>query len=582
MYRNCVSIAGMGLLATLTLNSAQGVNPDSRATAYVKGKAIRQSLSTPKVDPNTLNTLASGPGMVSASAVSNMMYQSDEAQARLKNGVVLLAGASASVVLPLQSGNMAAAGPTLHKFDFTLGAGNVKFSRFTEQSALVLVSGNERSVLLVRERAMPRLDAVPELKATVPQMTAEQSALRDAIADTDIADLQVDKANQPVHQEIYVDAEGRPLLAWTILVRRPDNVRQQTVARRYWIAATGEQRILAKEDLIQRDDVVGTYWKMSESSLGSTEQGPLAFLNIGSAAGADVWSDNTGTYANAGGIAFLDKLQGKYCDIRNDAAPNGSLAPTTNGKQRVFPASTEFHLAQVSAFRWITQARLFVDDFLPHNPTILTAIPTYVNIDDQCNAYWDPTTGSFGFFRSAKPPKRCVNTAYAEVVFHEYGHAVDDQFGGIIDSAYSEGFGDALSILITRGSIVGHDFHGPMMHLRDGSEVVSWPLPDGTDPHKIGQAYAGFVWELTRELKKEFKGNEDQAFAAARLLILRAAALNPRSIPDAVTWSFYVDHHGGGKYFKALAAAADSRKLPRPGEPAELDDLKKIAALCAE
>ncbi|HZW35194.1 MAG TPA: hypothetical protein VFF52_31015, partial [Isosphaeraceae bacterium] len=436
--------------------------------------------------------------------------------------------------------------------------------------------------LFVRNRNMPNPDEVPTLQATVSQPAAEQIALHDATAETGLVDLQVDRVYLPVHQEIYVDEGGHPLLAWTILIRRPINVRTRALSRRYWIAARGEPRILAKEDLIQRDAVVGSYWKLSDSPLGQSQQGPLAFLNVGTAAGTSIISDKNGEFTKAAGMVFSDALHGPFCEIRNDAAPAGALQPQTSGNQRIFPGSTELHLSQVSAFHWITQARLFVDDFLPHNPTILNVIPTHVNVDDECNAFWDPPTRSLNFFRASTPPRQCVNTAYAQIVFHEYGHAVDEQFEGIMDKAYSEGFGDALSMLITRGSLVGRDFHGPNQHLRDNKQVVRWPVTGETEPHTIGQAYAGFVWQLTRELKSKFNGNEDQAFAVARHLILGAAQLNPQSIPEAVIWSFYVDHQAGGTYFHQLAAAADSRKLPRPAQPTDLESLQQIAALVGE
>ena len=97
------------------------------------------------------------------------------------------------------------------------------------------------------------------------------------------------------------------------------------------------------------------------------------------------------------------------------------------------------------------------------NDDRLQGLPTHVNIDDVCNAFFDPNEHTLNFFKAGDG---CVNSAYCDVASHEFGHAVDDQFGGILDGGYSEGFGDSLAILITRDSIIGRDFQGKGTNLR--------------------------------------------------------------------------------------------------------------------
>ena len=47
---------------------------------------------------------------------------------------------------------------------------------------------------------------------------------------------------------------------------------------------------------------------------------------------------------------------------------------------------------------------------------------------------------------------------------------------------------------------------------------------------------------------------------------------NAKDIPDAVRLSFFIDRQNGSLHFKELAAAADSRKIPRPQSSGDLDD----------
>jgi hypothetical protein len=86
----------------------------------------------------------------------------------------------------------------------------------------------------------------------------------------------------------------------------------------------------------------------------------------------------------------------------------------------------------------------------------------------------------------------------------------------------------------------------------------------------VGRRYAGFAWELVQQLKRTYA--DDEAFSLATRLVLGAAAANPANIPDAVRLSFVVDAPDGNPahgspHFRELAAAADSRTIPRPPDP---------------
>jgi hypothetical protein len=156
---------------------------------------------------------------------------------------------------------------------------------------------------------------------------------------------------------------------------------------------------------------------------------------------------------------------------------------------------------------------------------------------------------------------------------HEYGHGIDARKGGIVDGGYSEGFGDAVAVLGTHQACVGRDFFGAGTCLRPATDLVMWPPAPGTGVHAVGRRYAGFTWELTQQLRNTY--SEEEAFRLAAELVMASAAANPANIPDAVFLSFVADDTDGNlatcsPHFKELAAAADSRNIPRPANCAVL------------
>jgi hypothetical protein len=352
------------------------------------------------------------------------------------------------------------------------------------------------------------------------------------------------------------------------------------------VAARDEPRVLAKEDLIyhagpddaahaaaQHGQVTGNLFglRLSPFNPPAKNQGLNDYRVAAPAVGTEIDTDANGFFSLSSGVPPGRQLAGPYCRIVNEAGP--VLTPTVTGGNVFFDAKTPAELAQVSAFKWVSTAHAFVKDFLPANPTRLMNLPTHVNLDETCNAFFDPGQHTLNFFKAGDG---CANSAYCDVACHEFGHAVDDQFGDILDGGYSEGFGDSLAILITRDSIIGRDFMGPGQPLRNAKDIVTWP-PQDEEVHQVGRIYGGFAWELTQRLTSKL-GGEDQGFAAARLLILGSAALNPKDTPDAVRLSFLVDRQNGSPHFNELAAAADSRKIPRPESPGEVDDPNFLAA----
>ena len=93
-------------------------------------------------------------------------------------------------------------------------------------------------------------------------------------------------------------------------------------------------------------------------------------------------------------------LAGPYCSIVNEA---GSSCSPRRGRQhhRLQAPRRNEELAQVSAFKWVSNAHAFVARFRA-GPTTTAwwSLPTHVNIDDTCNAFFDPNEHTLNFFKA--------------------------------------------------------------------------------------------------------------------------------------------------------------------------------------
>lgn len=393
--------------------------------------------------------------------------------------------------------------------------------------------------------------------------------------------------------EFWVDGGRRGRLAWAFTVRTTSIVRPRAV--RYWVAARDRGEILDARDEIHSapsGSVSALVW--NESPRRPAVKRPLPNLTIkrGTAKSASdlVTTDRKGrfTFYDPGSNDVRLTPAGPFAVVRNQLGPDlekrFTLGPGDGNLIRI-EAQDEQNLAQATAFYWTTRAQRFVRRYLPK--VVLRRLPTRVNIDSSCNAYWDGR--SINFFRASDPGDKivCPNTAYSSIVVHELGHGVDHYLGGIVGGGYSEGFGDALAQLVLRSPCMAADLLQTGQCGRNGAKKQPWTkVPEICDRygeievHCAGETYAGFTWELIQQLLR-FYGDPDAAYREAARMILGAAAANPASIPDAVRLSFLVDDRDGDlrngtTHYAQLAAAAEALALPYPRKLKSQPALKPV------
>lgn len=438
-----------------------------------------------------------------------------------------------------------------------------------ETSDAMCIIHKDGHALVFRERNIP--NKVNATRATVDKKAAVAIGQRDF---KERSKAQKADATEP-SLEIRVEGEHIGHLCWTFTVT--NGSLSEPYAARYWVAAVGEARVVAVDNLIHHahaGTVTGNLW--ATTPLQPAQSLPLPFLDV-SHNKREIHGRPTGLggeylfVPGRGSAEIRATLAGPACVIENHG---GGSVLTRIGRgdesgsiKLVFDARGEFEIAQVTAFYWTTLARDFAKDFLL--PSHLWRLTTRVNIDATCNAGFSGADLSINFFRSGNG---CQNTSSSDVVLHEYGHAFDFVHGGILDGGYSEGFGDALAILVTRQPLVGRDLSGAGTYFRDARKVVTFP-PSTPEAHFAGRVYAGFTWELIQQLKKGSAHHIDEdAFEVAKRIILAADTMNPKDIPDAVRLAFLADDDdgdltNGSPHFAQLAVAADSRRIPRPPDP---------------
>ena len=102
----------------------------------------------------------------------------------------------------------------------------------------------------------------------------------------------------------------------------------------------------------------------------------------------------------------------------------------------------------------------------------------------------------------------CNMTCYSTVIFHEWGHGIDDAYGGISQTdGLSEGWGDLIATYASDQPIVGDAFRTTGGYIRTALNTYTYPA--GTEVHLAGQTWMGWA-EFVAEQAQH--GQQAEAF----------------------------------------------------------------------
>lgn len=289
---------------------------------------------------------------------------------------------------------------------------------------------------------------------------------------------------------------------------------------------------------------------------------PLTSLSFGLPGGPQTQTDPNGNFllsnAPTPSPDISVALKGAWVNVINVGSGGNLVFSVPNSAPNPInltfnPSGNAENLtSQVNAYVHTTRVHDYVASRGVDLPAINKMIPASVNINENCNAYYQAS--GINFFRSGSG---CPNTAFDTVVYHEYGHYVDDMIGGIPSGGLSEGWGDLLAVYLTGQPVIGEDFFGAGSDLRtaDNSYVYS----PSHEIHDQGQAWAGFAWDLRKSLINSH--GPTAGVALAENLVIPVFLANSPNIPAAVKQVAIRDDNDGDlsngtPNFSAILAAA--------------------------
>ncbi|MDP6929804.1 MAG: hypothetical protein QF412_08900, partial [Planctomycetota bacterium] len=225
-------------------------------------------------------------------------------------------------------------------------------------------------------------------------------------------------------------------------------------------------------------------------------------------------------------------------------------------------SAQQFDLSQSTCYHFTDKSMRFVRGLLGNSTQLdrLSGIRATVNQKQACNAFY--SLNAMTFFHAAGG---CVNTAYNTVVSHEWGHGLDDCFGGIARGQMQEGVADTIPMLMNDDPIVGRDFQGSGTKVRTGTNTRKYP-PSGS-VHQQGEVWMGWMWDC----RTNFVASLGQAkgLDLARELFVGVFPTNPPNQSTGVREIFILDDddgnlNNGTPHYLDLEKACVKRNMPFP------------------
>jgi hypothetical protein len=375
----------------------------------------------------------------------------------------------------------------------------------------------------------------------------------------------------------------KPMLAYSFI---GDNGYQNgdSFPEKYLFVADAETGdILYFESLIIFVDVTGNVQgKATQGNAADICEGELAEylmwarVNIGSTV---AYADENGNFTipNEGSsyVTVESRLWGEWFRVFNQAGADTVLS---KGVTPPGPANfmhnnlnnDEYKRAEVNGYYQANIVRDFTIKYNPDYPGLdENAFPVNVNLNDNCNAYYDYS--SINFFTSGGG---CPNTAFSTIVHHEYGHHLVSMAGSG-QGEYGEGMGDIMGVLITDDPGLAYGFFSDCDEpLRNASNDIDYPCDGGI--HYCGQVLSGCVWETRNELVITNPDNYTDIISnlAVNAMLLHTGS----SIDPSITIDYLVldDDNGnitdGTPHYCEIAAGFGAHSMDAPPAAPRIPD----------
>lgn len=258
-----------------------------------------------------------------------------------------------------------------------------------------------------------------------------------------------------------------------------------------------------------------------------------------------------------------------HAPITGANAPSGSVTvnPGVNATLQLLSAgATTNQAAHTTASYWTDRTNVWARSILGNTSQLNTAsnVGIQVNIASTCNAFYTGNTTNY-----YQTGGGCNNTAFSTVIAHEWGHGLDERYGGISNSnaeGLSEGWGDIIGMYQVDSPALGSGFQTPGVGLRDGNNTRVWPYSSGS-PHGAGQVWMGWAWKFREALRASL--GTPAAITLSDFLVLGTIVADATTRENAVLEVFIADDDDGNllngtPHYAELESASIQKGIPYP------------------
>lgn len=246
-----------------------------------------------------------------------------------------------------------------------------------------------------------------------------------------------------------------------------------------------------------------------------------------------------------GPVPGFFQLRGRWANVStNSVTP--TFSNTLNEGYNEISFNSAANIRERSAYIYVNQIHAHMKNVLPDFTGMDLQMATRLDLTtDNCNAFYDGS--SINFYAEAN---NCRSLATInDVVYHEYGHGINDKFytglsSSFINGGMNEGYADVWGLTLTQSPVLGLginlDNANSTVRRYDEAPKV-YPVDIVGEVHADGEIIAGAWWdlyellgfdmELTLDLfalaypglqANTFNGNEGVAYRDVLLDVLQA------------------------------------------------------------
>jgi len=204
---------------------------------------------------------------------------------------------------------------------------------------------------------------------------------------------------------------------------------------------------------------------------------------------------------------FLQGLYSKVIDVNTFNTPGYNMTISGTGNVFLFPNTSPSGDAHVNAYYHVNVVHDFMKSYFTTYTTLDAQMAT--NVEDNsgtCNAFYNPGDNSINFFADGGGCNTMAKVA--DVVYHEYGHAINDNFyndfggfGGMMNGAMNEAYADIWALSITQKPVSGK---GVFQGVTGGGAIRRYDRQPRVYPediidevHADGEIIAGAWWDVS-------------------------------------------------------------------------------------